>query len=342
MTGPLQALAAELVASGAATAASAIVGRGSEVVARAVAGHRDAETPLRPTDRFDLASLTKPWVGTLALRLAASGELPLASVVGDHWPDAPSELASRPLADLLRHRSGLIAWRPFYRQSRNPRRAAERILSPDSCGARRPTYSDLGYILWARTAERAMGRSLETLLRRQVLEPLGLSTVETRPDPGLSVAARGLGNEREVELAAALGVAVARRPGPPPGVPQDGNARHLGGLPGHAGLFAPADAVWRLAVEWLRPRRLLAPEATAAALAGRGPYGLGWWRPTAARGATRGLSPRSFGHHGFTGGSVWIDPDRELIAVLLAQRTAVAMDLDPWRRRFHALADSLR
>ncbi len=174
-----------------------------------------------------------------------------------------------------------------------------------------------------------------------MLGPLGLSTVETHPDPERSAAVRGLGNEREVELAAALGVAVARRPGPPPGVPQDGNARHLGGLPGHAGLFAPADAVWRLAVEWLRPRRLLAPEATAAALAGRGPYRLGWWRPTAARAATRGLSPRSFGHHGFTGGSVWIDPDRELIAVLLAHRTAVAIDLDPWRRRFHALADSL-
>ena len=341
MASRLKALAGELVESGAASAVAAVAGRGAEVVAEAAAGWRDAGSRLRRADRFDLASLTKPWVATLALRLAEKGLLPLETKVGAVWAKAPAALAGRSLEDLLRHRSGLRAWSPLFRQTVDPRRAVARILRSESLGAPRPTYSDLGYILWARTAERALGGAPGSLMERHVLRPLGLSTVELAPAADRAVAARSLGNDREVELAAALGVTVALRPGPPPGVVQDGNARHLGGLAGHAGLFAPARAVWRLAAEWLRPRRVLTARAVAHALAGRGPYRLGWWRPGAAPRATRGWSRAGYGHHGFTGGSVWIDPERELVAVLLAQRTSVAADLDPWRRRFHELARSL-
>jgi CubicO group peptidase (beta-lactamase class C family) len=145
-------------------------------------------------------------------------------------------------------------------------------------------------------------------------------------------------NAREVELAAPLGVPIARRGGVEPGRPQDGNARFLGGLPGHAGLFASADAMWRLAVLWLRPGGLLPAGPVQDALAGRGPYRLGWWSRTAAPGAAGRLGSEAYGHHGFTGGSLWIDPGADLVAVLLAHRSAVDVDLDPWRRRFHRLA----
>jgi CubicO group peptidase (beta-lactamase class C family) len=110
-----------------------------------------------------------------------------------------------------------------------------------------------------------------------------------------------------------------------------------GTLPGHAGLFGRARDLWRLGAEWLEPRRLLKREATAQALAGR-PFLLGWWRRTLQGSAGRALPPGSFGHTGFAGGSLWIDPEARRVLVLLTQRTDPASDMNRWRRRFHTLA----
>ena len=334
----LRKLVADLVASGAVTAVAAVVGDGQSILAQARGGWRDAgqKMPVRRWDRFDLASLSKPWVATLALRLDQAGLLPLRAAIGELLPQAPLELARQELQALLRHRSGLIAWRPLYRQLLGPQRAIEGILGNDSLGAPAGTYSDLGYIVWQAAAEAAIGASLCELLSRHVYQPLRLSTVGSAPAPDRAVAC-ALDNSREVELAANLGVRVARAEPGPVGVVQDGNARYLGGLAGHAGLFASAHALWRLGAEWLRPGPFLEPAVVARALAGSGRRRLGWWRKTAAAAATGPLSSDSFGHHGFTGGSLWIDPQRQRVAVLMAQRSAVSVDLDPWRRDFHRL-----
>lgn len=339
MRSALSQLVSELVASGTVSAASAIVGEADRPIAEVRAGWADRarRRTLGRHDRFDLASLTKPWIATLALALDQRGLVPLAMPLGEIWPAAPPALARRTLVQLLRHRSGMLAWRPLYRHLRSPRRVVARLLRQDSLGAPKPTYSDLGYVLWARSVERLTSESLRDLLRRYVLRPLGTSTVETAPTPLRSVASL-LGNEREIELAAALGVPVGRRGGPAPGVAQDGNARFLGGLPGHAGLFAPARALWRLGAEWLEPSRVLTGDSVASALAGRGRYSVGWWGRAVAPKASRPLTAGSFGHHGFTGGSLWIDPERRRVAVLLAHRVGTEVDLDPWRRRFHRLA----
>lgn len=339
MRAALAQLVTELVATGEVSAASVVVGDSQGPLGAARAGWRDRlhTMAVRRFDRFDLASLTKPWTATLALALDRRGLVPLGLRLGEVWPLAPVPLARQELEALLRHRSGLPAWRPLYRELRNANRVVERLLTVESPGAAKPTYSDLGYILWARTVEALTGESLEVLMRRHVLRPLGLSTVETAPDSGRCVASL-LDNDREVELAAALNVAVARRKGPPRGVVQDGNARFLGGLPGHAGLFAPAQALWRLGAEWLQPSGVLTPGAVESALSGTGRYRQGWWRRNAAPKAAGPLGASSYGHHGFTGGSLWIDPDRGRIAVLLAHRVASRVDLDPWRRRLHRLA----
>jgi CubicO group peptidase (beta-lactamase class C family) len=133
-------------------------------------------------------------------------------------------------------------------------------------------------------------------------------------------------------------------------MPQDGNARfaqRLGKrLLGSAGLFGRVEDLWRLGAEWLVPGKLLSPEGVAQALGGigrRAPirgdrFVLGWWRRTLHGGAGESLSPESFGHTGFTGGSLWIDPRRQRIAVLLSHRTDPASDMNWWRRRFHKLA----
>jgi CubicO group peptidase (beta-lactamase class C family) len=119
---------------------------------------------------------------------------------------------------------------------------------------------------------------------------------------------------------------------------QDGNARFLGGLAGHAGLFAPAAGVLALAREWLRPQALLTRRQVERALAGTGPYALGWARRRVRGSAGAALAPSAFGHAGFTGGSVWIDPEQDRIFVWLGHRRSAASDLNAWRRRFHALA----
>lgn len=338
----LQSLVAELVASGDATAAAAVVGRGGERLVMAHAGHRDSAgvLALRRWDRFDLASLTKPWVATLALRLALCGVVPLDLSLRQIWPGVRGPLRAAVLEDLLRHRSGLQAWRPLGRQLRDPGRAAAFLLRSEVAGAAVPTYSDLGYILWARSVERLTGEPLMVLLRRHVLRPLGLSSVGVAPPPDRAVAC-SLDNAREVELAAALGVRLARRDAVSPGEVQDGNARFLGGLAGHAGLFAPPQALWRLGVAWLRPGDFLPAAVVGAALGGGGPYRLGWWSRAASPVATRPLSRSCFGHPGFTGGSLWIDPQADRVAVLLAHRRAATVDLAPWRLRFHRLALAL-
>jgi CubicO group peptidase (beta-lactamase class C family) len=300
--------------------------------------------------RFDYASLTKPFTATLALTLDADGTLPLAARIGDLWPEAHRDLARRPLSDLLRHRYGLAGWAPLYHRCRSVEEAIDLIVNGGAdgelLGARAGTYSDLGYILWGATAERWTGSSLAELLRSRVLDPLKLSSIEISPGERPDLAESRMGTGQEMKLAAKQGFTVPDQGPPPVGKPQDGNARFLvglgagGGLCGHAGLFGGARDLWRLGAEWLAPGRLLKPEGVAAALSGGGPFALGWWRRRIRGSAGRALPPTAFGHTGFAGNSLWIDPDRRRVYVLLGSRVDPAMDMNRWRRRFHTLASA--
>ena len=368
-----------LVDSGTASAAVALIGGPRRIEwSRAAGWARGAPPNGRPAELgtwFDFASLTKPFVATLALALDRSRELPLATPVGEALAGAQPRLAAAPLGDLLRHRSGLPAWTPLYARCRSLAEVEALLLGGAAApGARRAaaTYSDLDYLLWGFAAERALGRPLAALLTERVLAPLGLTAV-TAVMPGdlPQVAESRMGGGREVEIAWRQGLAIAPLPPPPPGLPQDGNARFLASLAtgggwagtaqsperavatpleragplaagrplfGHAGLFGPAAALWRLGAEWLEPRLVLENEAVAAALAGGGPFALGWWRRRHRGGGGPALSPGSYGHTGFAGGSLWIDPARSRVLVLLAYRTDPASNMNRWRRRFHAAA----
>jgi serine-type D-Ala-D-Ala carboxypeptidase len=338
-----------LVSGGVMSAAVALVGSGKEIESEEAAGlAREsllASVPATTATRFDYASLTKPFMATLALVLDAAGVLPLATRIGDVWPGAHARLARRPLADLLRHRSGLAAWTPLYHRCRSLDEAVALIVQGgrdgDLIGARPGTYSDLGVILWGRTAERCVGTPLAALLTTRVLAPLGLDGVEASPGERPDLAESRMGTGQEVRLAAKQGFAVADLGPPPLGRPQDGNGRFLAGtgeICGHAGLFGGARDLWRLGAEWLAPGRLLHPEGVAAALEGGGRFALGWWRRTLRGSAGRSLSPTAFGHTGFAGNSFWIDPERGRIFVLLGSRLDPSMDMNRWRRRFHTAA----
>jgi CubicO group peptidase (beta-lactamase class C family) len=334
-----------LVSQGVMSAAVALVGTREEVRIEEAAG----EVPAGMATRFDYASLTKPFMATLALVLEDQGALPLGTRIGEAWPRAHERLARRPLSDLLRHRSGLAAWTPLYHRCRSLDEAAALLVlggeEGDLLDARAGMYSDLGFILWGWTAERCMGERLADLLRSRVLDPLGAAGVEATPGERPDLAASRMGTGQEVKLAARQGFAVADLGPPPLGHPQDGNGRFLAGIGemcGHAGLFGGALDLWRLGAEWLAPGRLLNPEGVAAALSGGGRFALGWWRRTLRGSAGRALSPSAFGHTGFAGNSFWIDPGapkgESRIFVLLGSRIDPSMDMNRWRRRFHSVA----
>jgi CubicO group peptidase (beta-lactamase class C family) len=331
----------EVVATGVFSSVVGLVATAGEIVWEGATGEARAGAPATTATRFDYASLTKPFVATLALALDAEGVLPLATRIGDLWPQAHRALARRPLSDLLRHRSGLAGWTPLYHRCRSVEEAVELIVrggnEGDLVGARAGTYSDLGYILWGRTAEIATATPLAALLRSRVLEPLGLATIEPAPGDRPDLAESHMGTGMEVKLAAKQGFVIPDLGPPPVGSPQDGNARFLlglgagGGVCGHAGLFGGARDLWRLAVEWLTPERLLKPEGVAAALAGGGPFALGWWRRTLRNSAGRALPPTAFGITGFAGNSFWIDPDGRRVFVMLGSRCDPLSDVNRWR-----------
>ena len=353
-----------LVASGTASAAVGLTGSADRIEWRHAAGWARGEAPagrpVEPATRFDLASLTKPFMATLALILDRSGELPLRLRVGDVFPGAGRQVADRRLEDLLRHRAGFQAWTPLYARCGSLAEVEALLLSGELGGGRAGRYSDLDYLVWGLAAERVLGQPLAALVGRRVLEPLGIAaTTVATPGELPDVAQSHMDTGREVELAAFQGLSIAPLPAPPRGLPQDGNARFLTGLAavaasgapgpgsgspvaggggavfGHGGLFGPAEDLWRLGAEWLAPGRLLEREAVAAALGGGGPFALGWWRRRYRGGGGAALSPGSFGHTGFAGGSLWIDPERSRVHVLLAHRRDPAGNLNRWRRRFH-------
>jgi len=312
--------------------------------------------------RFDIASLTKPWMATLGLLLDRDGSPRLSDALPRSGGGAPAGNGAT-LEDLLRHHAGLPAWTPlaprlgrrlgeagalrdFLLGERAGRSGRAGEFHPERGARSTPVYSDLGYVLWGLLAEEAADAPLATLLDERVCGPLGVAA--------LGELARGaeipdavecrLDNGREVELAAAQGIALGRQRALLRGVPQDANARTLraaGISCAHAGLFATADELLALAREWLRPEKLLATAEVERALAGGGEYALGWARQSAEGSSGPALSPAAFGHTGFTGCSLWIDPRRATIFVLLAHRHSSAIDFNPFRREFHRLAAQL-
>ena len=342
---PLQSFLDALISSGVSSSAVALVATPEEILWEGAAGEARPGVPAILSTRFDFASLTKPFVASLALVLDDEGTLPLATTIGEVWPEAHPKLGRRPLGELFRHRSGILGWTPLYHRCRSLEEVRSLLLSGDVVGARAGTYSDLGYILWALTVERRTGQSLGELVRSRVLAPLGLAGVEIAPGERPDLAESRVGPGKEQELAAAQGFEVPDLGAPSLGLPQDCNARHLlslgwkGGVSGQAGLFGGARDLWRLGAEWLAPGRLLKQEEIRQALAGGGPFAHGWRRRTVRGSAGRALSRSSFGHTGFAGNSVWIDPEANRVFVLLSSRLdPISNVINRWRRRFHSVA----
>ncbi|MEM9406312.1 MAG: serine hydrolase domain-containing protein [Acidobacteriota bacterium] len=290
---------------------------------------------IRDDTTFDLASLTKPLMATLAVELDREGRFSLDCPVRDLWPDAPT-LATA--GDLLRHRSGLVAWLPFYSLC-----AAGRSRSRSGPEFRRDCvfdvlegaeqwsvpgrlYSDLGYLLWGVLAERALGEDL-----RQIWSSSSTAHSELGYGPGSDHRPSPIGTAQEVLLGEGLGVALEDLGPPRGGEPQDGNARFLGPT-AHAGLFGSIRALseW-LEATWVAPTEAL--RRSGIEDLDRPEAGGHWFRPALSSSCGSSVSAVSFGHTGFVGGAVWIDPMEGRAAVCLANRRSPTDSIRDSRRR---------
>jgi len=348
------------VAAGMVPGAAAAWGRGGEIEAHVEVGSasvRPRMVPVRPETRYDLASLTKPLVATSLFLLARRRKLlDLETRISEVLPESRGRAVGEvSVLQLLTHTGGLPAWDPLYALTGgDPTATLPTLLGLTPAG--RPgedvVYSCPGFILFGMLLERVLGRSLSESFAEFIAKPLGLAEElcylpDSKDGPIAGGAAtptveRALLEERgRVE-----DVAFIPRPGS--NLPDDGNSRFLGGVSGNAGLFGTCRGVFELAAEYLpRNSRLFTEEEVALTtvnftlrLAGQS-RGLGW-QLASTKGCSAGaaLHPTAFGHTGFTGTSLWIDPTTELIAVLLTNRHHPehrGIDLHPLRRRYHQL-----
>lgn len=365
MTGPnerslpaLEALLAEGVRDGVFPGAVAVIGaltaHGSVGIAACAGVRAPGEPAVTRTTPYDLASLTKPVVAALALRLSQQGAIDLHAPVGALAPDlADTPAGDATLEALLAHRAGLVAWRSLadgVLAEADPRRA---IVRAAACGVdparrdpRTSVYSDLGYVVVGHVLSAVRGEPLDALVRREVTAPLGLAASLFYPAAASAEERAALiAQVAPTEQVPGRGSEVLR------GVVHDDNAHALGGVAGHAGLFGSAPAVCAFGLAMLNAlegrSRWLDQALVRWALRPRpgGTHVVGWDTPS-AEGSSAGaqLSAQAFGHLGFTGTSIWCDPPRRMCAVLLSNRVHPTRDnvaIRAFRPRFHDLVASL-
>jgi len=304
---------------------------------------------------FDLASLTKPLAtATLCLLAFRTGELGQATTVGEVLTEVRgTPVAQLTVRQLLTHTSGLPAWLPLYalcegRPELVPARTSTvSLIAPPGS---RVVYSCVGYVMLGLMLQRISHQDLESLFRSLVVRPLGIAeSIGFRPDIArCQLAAGATSPVVERRLCLEAGFSPDFVPAYRPGLPDDGNARFLGGAAGNAGLFGTAAGILALATEYLPGGgRLLTEsevaEATSNHTQGKEQARGFGWQLAASPGCSAGpsLPPEAFGHTGFTGVSTWVDPLRCRGWVLLTNRLHPGgreLDLHPLRRRFHSIA----
>lgn len=297
--------------------------------------------PSHPQTIYDLASLTKPLATASAiLLLVQDGLLDLESPINvlltetTGWP-----LGQVILKDLLCHQSGLPAWRPFYQSfppvfpsdgpSRQERVQAflEMILKEplETVSSPKSIYSDVGYMVLGFVVERITHQSLADVCQTRIFAPLHASPLGYRGQQIIEKMATLSRECAPTEQDSWRGRLLQ-------GEVHDENASALGGIAGHAGLFGTAEAVGQVTQAWLNgyngktglfdaqlvKRFVTAQPGTS--------WALGWDTPSQPSSAGQWFSSESFGHLGFTGTSIWIDPIRELEVIFLSNRVHPTRD----------------
>jgi CubicO group peptidase (beta-lactamase class C family) len=319
--GGVAALLRETVASRATPAVAVEIGSASAALWRDVAGTLtyDAGAPQANAETiFDLASITKVMAtASLAMRAIDEGRLALDDAIARWLPSwRGPEREAVTIRDLLAHASGLAEYRPLYRECAG-RAEFERAIGAlplEYVPRTRSIYSDLGFILLGFILEGVLGAALDEAFAPIAAlvspEPLGFNPPpEWRARTAPTEVDRWRGRLLVAEV-------------------HDENAWALGGIAGHAGLFGTSGAVGafaRLVLRSLQQGSALARRDTMQLFTRKSGLrsssrALGWdtMLPTSSCGSR--MSPRAFGHTGFTGTSLWIDPERGMYVALLSNR----------------------
>jgi CubicO group peptidase (beta-lactamase class C family) len=284
-------------------------------------GGQDA---VHPTTLFDLASLTKAVATTtIAMLLYERGLLDLEAPVSAIVPEFTTDAARDPrrqevtLRMLLTHSSGLPAHEKFFLKARTRAELLEAAFTTPLAvdPATRTEYSDIGFIILGTALERLADESLDRFSQREIFAPLAMTHTTFNPPLEIRAKIPPTADDQTFRRRIIQGEV------------QDENASVLGGVAPHAGLFSTAEDLAKFAQAMLnhgspilRPetvalftRRESTPPGTSRAL--------GWDTPSAPSQSGKYFSPQSFGHLGYTGTSLWIDPARQLSITLLTNRT---------------------
>ena len=361
----LRALLDEGLERGFFAGASALVVSEKETLAERHAGDARVEPASErraagPDTLWDLASLTKPFAGaTLVLSLVSEKTLSLDDCVSrfeDRWRKTFLEGVS--VGRLLAHLGGIVDWFPMYSRGEG-RLAYVRTLGeldPAAIPGTTVIYSCPGYLFLSEIVERVSSAPVDRLFEARVSAPLHLSKNLLFSPSSPDDRARCAGGERDDATERAMTADRKLkyggfREGVVNGQVNDGNAYRRGnGVSLNAGLFGTAQAAADLGRAWLARDGRLLPErffalATENATAGFGEdRGLGWQLASTPGSAGEPLGPAAYGHTGFTGASLFVDPERGRVAVLLANRLhpdARVVEMNAFRRRFHEIAAAL-
>ena len=294
----------------------------------------DASAPtVDPDTIYDAASLSKPVITTtLIAALFAAGRLQLDAPVAMYlpeWAAGPNPEWRRrvTLRHLLTHTSGLPAHREYFQTLKGKapgsalgkREVLAKILSEPLTyePGTQSEYSDLGFILLGEIVERVTGKPLDVLARERIFAPLGMKDSLFNPPKNLRQRIAPTENDKTFRKRLVHGEV------------HDDNAWAMGGVAGHAGLFATAADLAAFSQMLLNGgiyahqrvlRRAVLEQFTASQSLSGGARAFGWTLPTEGSSSGRYFSAHSYGHTGFTGTSIWVDPEKELFVILLTNR----------------------
>jgi CubicO group peptidase (beta-lactamase class C family) len=277
-----------------------------------------------PATLFDLGSLTKVVATTpMAMLLYERGLLDLDAPVSAIVPEFTSDAAKDPrrhevtLRMLLAHSSGLPAHEKLFLKARTRDELLHAAFTTPLTAnpATRAEYSDIGFIILGTALERVADESLDRFCRREIFAPLAMTSTTFNPPTEIRAHIPPTVNDQTFRQRIIQGEVF------------DENASVLGGVAPQAGLFSTAADLAKFAHVMLNPGRPILRPDTVTLFTGRQPAppgtsrALGWDTPSSPSQSGKYLSPNSFGHLGYTGTSLWIDPARQLSITLLTNRT---------------------
>jgi CubicO group peptidase (beta-lactamase class C family) len=309
--------------------------------------------PATPTTLFDLASLTKAVATTsMAMLLYERGLLDLDAPVSAIVPEFMQDPARDPrrhdvtLRMLLAHSSGLPAYEKLFLKFRTRAELLQAAFTTPLAAnpATRADYSDIGFIILGVALERLADESLDRFCQREIFAPLAMANTTFNPPIELRAQIPPTAEEREESCgagaparempAAQIPSSGSQQPGRSAfrgrriqGEVQDENASILGGVAAHAGLFSTAADLAKFAHAMLNAGGAILRPETVALFTRREPAppgtsrALGWDTPSTPSQSGKYFSSNSFGHLGYTGTSLWMDPTRQLSITLLTNRT---------------------